>query len=536
EGPPHHGGEAGLHPSNIHDNAYAVGTVDFTGDMPVILGPDGPSLGGFVCPATIIRADLWKLGQLRPGDKIRFVPVSHADALTRWQGLSAWINDPQSHPSSGAYPAQTLPMLPPLDAVIAARQLDSGIALKFRASGDDYLLLEVGEQVLEISLRFRVHAIHLQMIEEKVPGVLEMTPGIRSLQVHYEPEICARDQLIEKLASIAHMVDETTIRKVPSRIVHLPLSFDDPACQEAIDKYQQSVRPDAPWCPSNLEFIRRINGLDAIADVEHTVFDATYLVLGLGDVYLGAPVATPLDPGHRLVTTKYNPARTWTAENSVGIGGAYLCIYGMEGPGGYQFVGRTLQMWNRYRQTADFTQPWLLRFFDQIKFYPVTHEALEAMREDFVRGRLKLEIEESHFDIDEHEKFVHAHEERTAKFVAQRQEAFAQELAAWQRDGLLQVEDAHDAVLDDQVPVDIPTGHFVVESHVSGSVWKFEAELGEQFVMGQTLLLVESMKMELEVKPDRAGTLVRYLVNPGQQIVSGQPLALFMEKEYAHVD
>ena len=60
------GGEAGLHPSNIHDNAYAIGTVDFTGDMPVILGPDGPSLGGFVCPATIIQADLWKIGQLKP--------------------------------------------------------------------------------------------------------------------------------------------------------------------------------------------------------------------------------------------------------------------------------------------------------------------------------------------------------------------------------------------------------------------------------------------------------------------------------------
>ena len=71
--------------------------------------------------------------------------------------------------------------------------------------------------------------------------------------------------------------------------------------------------------------------------------------MGLGDVYLGAPVATPLDPRHRLVTTKYNPARTWTPENAVGIGGAYLCVYGMEGPGGYQFVGRTVQMWNRYR-------------------------------------------------------------------------------------------------------------------------------------------------------------------------------------------
>ncbi|NQD95811.1 5-oxoprolinase/urea amidolyase family protein, partial [Pseudomonas sp. CrR25] len=49
------GGEAGLHPSNIHDNPYAIGAVDFTGDMPVILGPDGPSLGGFVCPVSIIE-------------------------------------------------------------------------------------------------------------------------------------------------------------------------------------------------------------------------------------------------------------------------------------------------------------------------------------------------------------------------------------------------------------------------------------------------------------------------------------------------
>ncbi|MBE0436349.1 MAG: 5-oxoprolinase/urea amidolyase family protein, partial [Methylomicrobium sp.] len=70
------GGEAGLHPSNIHDNAYTIGGIDFTGDMPIILGPDGPSLGGFVCPATVIQADLWKIGQLHPGGKVRFEPVA----------------------------------------------------------------------------------------------------------------------------------------------------------------------------------------------------------------------------------------------------------------------------------------------------------------------------------------------------------------------------------------------------------------------------------------------------------------------------
>src|SRR5204863_9282616 len=74
------GGEAGLHPSNIHDNAYAVGTIDFTGDMPVILGPDGPSLGGFVCPVTIVEAELWKVGQLKAGDTVRFKAVSLEEA------------------------------------------------------------------------------------------------------------------------------------------------------------------------------------------------------------------------------------------------------------------------------------------------------------------------------------------------------------------------------------------------------------------------------------------------------------------------
>ena len=48
--------------------------------MPIILGPDGPSLGGFVCPAVVINSELWKLGQLKAGDKVKFVPVSYHQA------------------------------------------------------------------------------------------------------------------------------------------------------------------------------------------------------------------------------------------------------------------------------------------------------------------------------------------------------------------------------------------------------------------------------------------------------------------------
>src|SRR3546814_16260045 len=48
--------------------------------MPISLGPDGPSLGGFVCPFVVIAADRWKIGQRAPGDKLRFAPVNIDDA------------------------------------------------------------------------------------------------------------------------------------------------------------------------------------------------------------------------------------------------------------------------------------------------------------------------------------------------------------------------------------------------------------------------------------------------------------------------
>jgi 5-oxoprolinase (ATP-hydrolysing) subunit C len=76
------GGIAGGHPSNILDNSYPVGAVNINGDLPVILGPDGPTAGGFVVAATVAHAGLWKIGQLRPvGDTVRFREVSIEQAV-----------------------------------------------------------------------------------------------------------------------------------------------------------------------------------------------------------------------------------------------------------------------------------------------------------------------------------------------------------------------------------------------------------------------------------------------------------------------
>lgn len=522
------GGEAGLHPSNIHDNAYAFGTVDFTGDMPVILGPDGPSLGGFVCPATVIHADLWKLGQLRAGDTLRFVPVSLEDAVAlekaQTQSIKQLGDEPLALTSFGSVQPLTTPILDQLD------KAQFGVDVVYRAAGDHFLLVEYGDQVLDIELRFRAHALMQWLQKNPVEGMRELTPGIRSLQVHYDSQVISYSQLIAHLkAGENFLITQLDELSVPSRIVHIPLSWDDEACQLAIEKYDQSVRKNAPWCPSNLEFIRRINGLDSIDDVKKVVFDASYLVMGLGDVYLGAPVATPVDPRHRLVTTKYNPARTWTAENSVGIGGSYMCVYGMEGPGGYQFVGRTLQMWNRYRQTKEFQQPWLLRFFDQIRFYPVSHDELMDIRKNFPQGRYPLKIEESEFSLSNYQQFLTDNDGEIADFRTVREAAFKEELANWHANGQFnyEVEEQASSVTE----VSWPEDSVVIDSPVSGSIWQSEKTVGESVKEGDSLMILESMKMEIPVYATRNGTISHVLLESGQRVNAGQALVVIKEGE-----
>jgi urea carboxylase len=529
------GGEAGLHPSNIHDNAYAVGTIDFTGDMPIILGPDGPSLGGFVCPATVVQSELWKIGQLKPGDKVRFRAWTAAAALSAERAQDAAVATLRTSRGRERERVDEPPLahargyLPIEPAVLHARPAKAGApAVCYRRSGDRYLLIEYGPLVLDLSLRFRVHALHQWLIAHHLPGLLDLTPGIRSLQVHYDPRRLPLEKLMAKVIDAEDRLPPVDEMEVPTRIVHLPLSWEDESTLLAIRKYMQIVRKDAPWCPSNLEFIRRINGLDSIEDVREIAFGASYLVLGLGDVYLGAPVATPVDPRHRLVTTKYNPARTWTPENAVGIGGAYLCIYGMEGPGGYQFIGRTCQMWNRYRQTEEFTggKPWLLRFFDQIRFFPVSNAELLRFRDDFILGKAKLKIEHETFRLRDYQEFLLRNRKSIDAFKARQQAAFEAERHRWEESGQLNFSAGCEAAAAPEKPEALPAGCTGVSAHIPGNVWKIHAAPGARVQADEPLLILESMKMEITVVAPRAGRVREVRCAEGRPVNAGETLVV----------
>jgi urea carboxylase len=384
--------------------------------------------------------------------------------------------------------------------------------------------VEFGAAELDLVLRFQVQALYESLRAAPLTGQQELTPGIRSLQVHFDPRRLDPSTMTDAVLRALADLPSVDSMRVASRIVHLPLSWDDPATRLATQRYMDSVRADAPWCPDNLEFIRRINGLDSVDDVRRIVFDASYLVMGLGDVYLGAPVATPLDPRHRLVTTKYNPARTWTPENAVGIGGAYMCVYGMEGPGGYQFVGRTVQMWNRFRQTGAFTggKPWLLRFFDQIRFHPVSADALLRMRSDFPYGRHHIDIEETSLALADYQGFLRTNSASIDDFRHSQRAAFAAERQRWREAGLSEHAPQEAAAME--AAQALPAGSVGVGAPVAGSVWQIRVQAGQRVRAGDELVVLEAMKMEISVRAEAAGTVAALCCVRGRPVHAGEVL------------
>lgn len=545
------GGEGGSHPSNVHDHVYALGALNFTGDMPVVLMVDGPSLGGFVCPVTAATTELWKMGQVRPGDTVRFRRMTVEEAyMQRFQvDRQVSLVNEVARGSRTAAEAEAemaafkvdVPACPPTEAVLRVIPAVQGShpGAQVRLAGDRYVFLEYGPMELDISLRVRVHEIEQYLAALNIDGLVETSPGVRSVMIEYDQRRLPLSKLLQILDDAEkHMVSAEEVR-LPHRIVHLPMAFNEKWTHEAINRYMRSVRPEAPYLPSNVKFIAANNGLegDPIEAVRKVLFEASYMVMGLGDVYLGAPCAVPVDPRHRLVVPKYNPARTYTPEGGVGIGGAYMCIYPMASPGGYQLVGRTLPIWNAFTRTGPFQpgKPWLLRNFDQVRFYEVHEDELEGLRTDFKNGRLDIKIEHATFDVAQYQEFMASVAGEYAELRARQRKAMAEQMALdaemLKKLDAAKMESMPSAAVrlevgeDDENPYAGQEGTQVTAA-VTGTVWEVKVKVGQAVKAGETLVELEAMKTSVIISAPCDATVRHIRAVEGQIVQQGSPLLL----------
>ncbi|KAJ5266602.1 Urea carboxylase [Penicillium angulare] len=477
------GGDAGLHPSNIHDSPYSIGNMSFTGDEAVVLTADGPSLGGFVALATIAEAEMWKFGQMRPGDQLWLKPICLDDAQTLARDLNHSIAT--FSPLPKAHPQQTNSAAP--SSATLKDICEAGRFIRCSQAGDRALLLDFGTED-NFTLR---QTFHIMTFIEKhrispITGVQELTPGVRSLHVRLEVNF-SLPRVLDAL--VAHEISLGTElpSRLPSRIV-------------------------SPYLPSNIEFLQKLNGYDSPDQVEINLYEGTFLVLGLGDVYQGSPCAIPLDPRHRLFGTKYNPSRSFTPRGAVGIAGQYLCIYATDSPGGYQLVGRTVPIWDEFHKSQlGEKPPWMFSILDQIRFYPVSEEELSAAETNETSSDL-IKISDTELDLIEYEKWLGEKEEDITAVRKHRSKAVHE---AEFFDDLLKPYDpitmrpirgqeSDEAMIGERVKALLP-----------GRCFRCAVEEGDQVQAGDALFWIESNKMEVKICSPVSGKCVRVLIEEG---------------------
>jgi acetyl-CoA carboxylase biotin carboxyl carrier protein len=65
-----------------------------------------------------------------------------------------------------------------------------------------------------------------------------------------------------------------------------------------------------------------------------------------------------------------------------------------------------------------------------------------------------------------------------------------------------------------------------VEAHITGTVWKIECELGQEVAEGDTLVILESMKMEMPVEAEDDGRVAKIACEEGQSVSEGDTLVV----------
>jgi len=215
----------------------------------------------------------------------------------------------------------------------------------YRYAGDRALLVEYGDMELDLTLNFRVLAVDDALRADSPDGLIETAPGFRSILLSYEPARLSAAELVEHLDRIHRELRPG--HEIPSRLVDLPVAFDDSASRQAVQRYLDTIRPDAPNAEggTNLDYVVRYNGF-ADREALYEAVLATELWVGFIGFFPGLPFMFPLDPRETVLVPKYNPSRTWTAEGAVGLGGPCYSIYPVESAGGYQLLGRTLPVYD----------------------------------------------------------------------------------------------------------------------------------------------------------------------------------------------
>ncbi|KAL4809232.1 allophanate hydrolase subunit 2-domain-containing protein [Aspergillus unguis] len=540
------GGEGGAHPSNLIEYGYGIGSLNWTGDDPVIFPQDCPDLGGFVSSHTIVKGDLWKLGQVKAGDSLKYRATSLEDALAARNATEKFIADIEQCCKTGDFGSIT-PLSNALPPAQTASTRGSGVVhqipekgnqplVSYRQAGDDYILIDYGTGAFDLNHRYRVSA--LKKVLTEATGEISFSTGLtsmvgcgNSLMLYYDGANVPQSKLISYLCSIEAQLGDLSCAKMTSRLFKLPLTFESKRQDNAIKRYMETQRPYASYLPDNMDFVAKNNAFSR-AEFENIYLTAKFMVIAVG-FFTALPLSLPVDPRQRMNCPKMNPSRVFTPAGQVSWGGSCLAIYTVDSPGGYQMTGLTIPGVDILGSKRGYTpqKPWLFEDFDQITFYRVSEEEYERQLALFQSGRYEYEWEEVEFDMAEHNRLLGETKDEV-KSIREKQRKAQAEMDTLEKEMLERwaKEKAERGVPMDTVEELLKDpGITAIEAPLNANVWKIEVKEGDKLEKDQVAVILEAMKLEIAVRTESvaAGAVVeKILAQQGDSIEAGKPLML----------
>jgi urea carboxylase len=295
-----------------------------------------------------------------------------------------------------------------------------------RQAGDDQVLVEYDTSEEVLSLNFRVHALLQELARRPVDGVLETSTGLRSVMVTFDPDVVERDSLMDALGEREGAAADLGSLTLTSRVLELPIAFDDEATRDAVNRYRITTRMDAPNVRDrdNIDYIVQYNGFADREAFFERFLDTVWWTASIG-YFPGLPSLLALDPLAQLSAPKYNPTRMWTPEGAVGIGGSAAVVYPMESPGAYELFGRTLPIWRTVTGEADVTEFQLFRPCDRVRFRRVSESDLRRLRLQVFEGSYPWQVAEERFVVADYLDEVERTRDAAAAVARHRQAAAA---------------------------------------------------------------------------------------------------------------
>jgi urea carboxylase len=486
------GGEGGAHPSNLIEYGYPLGTLNWTGDDPCIFPVDCPNFGGFTSSTTVIKADWWKLGQLKAGNTLKYVRVGLKDALKKRKRNDDFLDliEQALKAGSGLDKMERLH-----NSHISFHEGDIGKAViwekeatehtpqvRYRQGGDDHILIEYGNESFDLNHRCRVTALENTLNSASTPSIIKSnlynTVGCcTTLLVYYNGQNLPRADLVARLQGIEAQLGDLRSTEVPTRIFKLPISFESKLQDEATARYMTNQRPHAPYLPDNLKFVAENNAFTP-QQLKDIYLNGQFMAVVVG-FFCGNTVSLPVDPRQRISAPKMNPSRVFTPEGTVGWAGSCMSIYPVDSPGGYQMTGRTIPCWDYYSYKPGFDdKPWIFRDFDILTFYQVSEQELDVLLGRFRAGKFEWEYDEVEFDMKGHNQLLEETKEevreirkKQAKAQEEMNKAENESLERWRRE---KEENQVDETTVEKLLEDPKI--ISVEAPVDANVWKVEVQ------------------------------------------------------------